>query len=1032
MDYNPQQIEPKWRQYWSENQVNAVSMDTEKPKFYVLDMFPYPSGAGLHVGHPLGYIATDIYARYKKLNGFNVLHPMGYDAFGLPAEQYAIQTGVHPAVSTDKNIAMYRSQLDNLGFNYDWSRAVKTCEPKYYKWTQWIFKLLFEHYYDLAQDKALPIQDLVATFEQSGNAGVTAFTAQEETFTAEAWRAMPRKAQDDVLMNYRLAYRKVGYVNWCEALGTVLANDEVKDGVSERGGHPVTKKAMMQWSLRITAFAERLLKGLDTLDWSDALKAAQRNWIGRSEGAAVFFEVEGADTPIEIFTTRPDTIFGATFMVLAPEHELVAQITTPSQQAEIDQYLEYVQSRSDLERMADTKTVSGAFTGGYAKHPFTGERIPIYIAEYVLKDYGTGAIMAVPSDDERDHRFATHFGLPVVEVVDKSAYPDAGIGDKVGTIINSDFLNGLSVKEAIQAMFQKVEALGIGKKKVNYKLRDANFSRQRYWGEPFPVAYDADGIAVLDEELPVTLPDLDNFEPTASGKSPLSRLTDWVNTPDGLTRETDTMPGYAGSSWYFLRYMDADNDEAFASPQALQYWQSVDLYMGGNEHAVGHLMYSRMWHKFLYDLGYVPTDEPFKKLINQGMIQGRSNFVYRANEAMAETMLRRQLKEYGFDFQAEYPIAGRYVDFAMPQHKLAIEVKSGSDLKRFVEQARPAIEAEGWRLLALPMQDLAKYVNNFDHIIKRINRAIEGDIDYSQLDAEVDRPVFFSLDVVEKYKLDTLVTTLHVDVNIVHNDYLDMDAFTQWRPDYSKAVFVTNEDGKYRCGHAVEKMSKSKYNVVNPDLMVEKYGADCFRMYEMFLGPIEQSKPWDTNGIEGVSKFLRKLWSLFYSLDGWHVTDEAPTKAEYKALHTLIKKLHDDIERFSFNTCISGMMVSVNELKKLNCHKRDILQPLTVLIAPFAPHLADELWHALGNSGSVHTHAAYPAFEEKYMAEDSIEYPVSINGKKRASAEFPADTAREDIEKAVLAMPQVQKWTEGKTINKVIVVPKRMINIVVK
>lgn len=1032
MEYNPQQIEPKWRQYWSENKVNAVATDADKPKFYVLDMFPYPSGAGLHVGHPLGYIATDIIARYKKLNGFNVLHPMGYDAFGLPAEQYAIQTGVHPAVSTDKNINMYRSQLDNLGFNYDWSRSVKTCDPKYYKWTQWIFTLLFKHYYDLTADKALPITDLVATFEREGNAAVNAFTAHEGTFTADEWKAMSRKAQDDILMNYRLAYRKVGFVNWCEALGTVLANDEVKDGVSERGGHPVTKKAMMQWSLRITAYAERLLKGLDALDWSDALKAAQRNWIGRSEGAAVFFEVEGTDTPIEIFTTRPDTIFGATFMVLAPEHDLVSQITTPEQQAEIDQYLEYVQSRSDLERMADTKTVSGAFTGGYAKHPFTGERIPIYIAEYVLKDYGTGAIMAVPSDDERDHRFATHFGLPIVEVVDKSAYPDAGIGDKVGTIVNSDFLNGLSVKEAIQAMFDKIEALSIGQKKINYKLRDANFSRQRYWGEPFPVAYDADDVPVLDESLPVELPGLDNFEPTASGKSPLSRVTEWVNTPDGLLRETDTMPGYAGSSWYFLRYMDANNDHAFASPEALNYWQNVDLYVGGSEHAVGHLMYSRMWQKVLFDLGYVPTDEPFQKVINQGMIQGRSNFVYRANEAMAEVMLRRRLKEYEFDFQTEYPIAGRFVDFAMPQHKLAIEVKSGSDLKRYLEQARPAIEAEGWRILALPMQDLAKYIHNFDHIIKRINKAIEGEIDYDHLDDEHDRPVFFSLDVVEKHNLDAYVTTLHVDVNIVHNDYLDMEAFTQWRSEYANAVFVTNEEGKYRCGHAVEKMSKSKYNVVNPDLMVEKYGADCFRMYEMFLGPIEQSKPWDTNGIEGVSKFLRKLWSLFYSLDGWQVTDEAPTKAEYKALHTLIKKLHDDIERFSFNTCISGMMVSVNELKKLNCHKRAILEPLTVLVAPFAPHLADELWQALGNTGSIHEQGHYPAFEERYMVEDSIEYPVSINGKKRASAEFAADASREEMEKAVLAMPQIQKWIEDKSVQKVIVVPKRMINIVIK
>jgi leucyl-tRNA synthetase len=719
MEYTPRAIEKKWKKYWDEEKVYQVNIDTSKPKYYVLDMFPYPSGAGLHVGHPLGYIASDIYARYKRLNGFNVLHPMGYDAFGLPAEQYAIQTGVHPADSTATNIRRYREQLDNLGFCFDWDREVQTCDPKYYKWTQWIFLQLFEHYYDNVQDAAQPISKLIEIFEKDGNTHVNAANAQDTIFSALEWQQMTPKEQDDVLMNYRLAFRKVGYVNWCEALGTVLANDEVKDGFSERGNHPVEKKELMQWSLRITAYAERLLNSLEDIDWTESLKNQQRNWIGRSEGASMFFDIDGHNGQIEIFTTRPDTIFGATFMVLAPEHDLVAPITTEAQQREIDKYLEYVHSRSERERMAEVKKVTGAFTGAYAINPFNGAKIPIYIAEYVLKDYGTGAIMAVPSDDERDQKFATHFNLDIIDVVDKTDYPGATLSDKIGKIINSDFLNGMEVKDAIQEMFKRVEEMKIGKKVINYKLRDANYSRQRYWGEPFPIQYDKDGVAFADYNLPLTLPDLDNYQPTATGQSPLSRVTEWVTSGDKV-RETDTMPGYAGSSWYFLRYMDATNDEAFVSKEAISYWQDVDLYIGGTEHAVGHLMYSRFWHKFLYDLGQVPTQEPFKKLINQGMIQGRSNFVYRANEAFAEDFFKKELaKNYNMNLHHEYPVAGNYVDFALPEHQLAIEIKSSTDLKRYVEELEPKFAEEGWKLLVISTQEIGKYYNNFDIIVKR-------------------------------------------------------------------------------------------------------------------------------------------------------------------------------------------------------------------------------------------------------------------------------------------------------------------------
>ncbi|MBR9922699.1 MAG: leucine--tRNA ligase [Bacteroidetes bacterium] len=953
MDYRPRDIEKKWRQYWVENDTYKVSNDSDKPKFYVLDMFPYPSGAGLHVGHPLGYIASDIFARYKRLCGYNVLHPMGYDAFGLPAEQYAIQTGVHPAVSTNENIARYREQLDNIGFSFDWSREVKTCDPEYYKWTQWIFLELFEHWYDNAQQKARPIKELVAHLEANGTEGLEAAQSEPISLSAKAWKEMSAKEKDSTLMNYRLAYRKTTFVNWCEELGTVLANDEVKDGVSERGGFPVERKPMLQWSLRITAYAERLLRSLDTLEWSEAMKKMQSNWIGRSEGAQVFFPIQGHNESIEIFTTRPDTIFGATFMVLAPEHDLVDELTTPEQRAEVDKYLEYVKSRSERDRMADVKEATGVFTGAYATNPLTEQLVPIWLGEYVLKDYGTGAIMAVPSDDERDHRFATKFGIEIIDVIDKSDYPDAGREDKVGKMINSGFLNGMEVKDAIEKTLQEVEKRGIGSRQVNYRLRDAIYSRQRYWGEPFPIMYDADGVAHgMDvKDLPLELPDLADFKPASGGKSPLARAEDWVYAVDGYTRETDTMPGFAGSSWYFLRYMDAGNPEAFASREAVNYWQDVDLYVGGTEHAVGHLMYSRFWHKFLFDKGLVPTDEPFRKLINQGMIQG-----------VIESMYMQKEKVNGYN--------------------------------RFV---------------------CAGLVGE------------EPDKDFVKIPVHVD--------FVQDY-----------GSNASHMDTESIKKFMDWRPEFQHAIFECGngiyQDGTFKSKKEVDgshlmtvsevgKMSKRYFNVVNPDDVVERYGADCFRMYEMFLGPVEQAKPWDTKGIDGVSKFLRKFWGLFLDQEGnFHVSDAEATKDEQKILHTCIKKIREDIERFSFNTCVSGFMVATNDLQKARCNKRSILEQLVVLLAPFAPHMTEELWHKLGHEGSVHD-AAFPEFEPKWLIEDSIAYPISINGKKRALAEFPADASKDDLEKAALELEDIQKWIEGKTIRKVIVVPKRMINIVV-
>ncbi|TAK42127.1 MAG: leucine--tRNA ligase [Saprospiraceae bacterium] len=952
MDYNPREIENKWRKWWDDNEVYKVPNESNKPKFYVLDMFPYPSGSGLHVGHPLGYIASDIAARFKRMRGYNVLHPMGYDAFGLPAEQYAIQTGVHPAVSTEQNINRYRAQLDNLGFSFDWSREVRTCDPNYYKWTQWIFLQLFNHYYCKEKKQARPISELTALFEGKGNAEVNAENSQEGTFSAGEWKAMTPKQRDTVLMNYRLAYRKVTYVWWCEELGTVLANDEVKDGFSERGGHPVERKPMLQWSLRITAYAERLLNDLADIDFSDSMTKMQSNWIGRSQGAQIFFDLAGIDGKLEIFTTRPDTIFGATFMVLAPEHALVQRITTVAQRREIEDYLAYVNTRSERDRMAESKEVSGAFTGAFAINPFNGYKIPIWIAEYVLKDYGTGAIMGVPADDERDRRFAEKFNLPIVQVIDKSKYPGATIEDKVGTMINSDFLNGMEVPDAIEAILQKIEERHIGTRRVNYKLRDAIYSRQRYWGEPFPIVYDEDGVAhaLPEKDLPLELPELDDFKPTTGGKAPLARATKWVNLPNGWTRETDTMPGFAGSSWYFLRYMDAHNDKDFASQKALNYWRDVDLYVGGTEHAVGHLMYSRFWHKFLYDKGLVPTKEPYRKLINQGMVQG-----------VIESMFLLKEKVNG---KSKFVCS-----------KLAAKMGITDYVK-------------------IPV--LVNYV-----------------VDYGSPNS------FMSIDSIRQ--------------------------FIDWRPEYKDAIFEC-ANGTYHRGvftpkgeakdsrlhtfSEVGKMSKSKYNVINPDDVVEQYGADCFRMYEMFLGPIEQAKPWDTKGIDGVSKFLRKLWSLFFGNQGqFFVSDVAPDKEELKILHTCLKKVSEDIERFSFNTCVSGFMICVNDLRSRNCNKREILDALVRAVAPFAPHVSEELWHLLGHTSSVCT-ADYPTVEVSHLIEEMVKYPVSINGKKRDLVELPAGVPVKDLEKLALELESVKKWTEGMTIRKVIVVPGRLINVV--
>ena len=954
MDYNFNEVEKKWQEYWRNNNVYKVDIDNSKPKFYILDMFPYPSGAGLHVGHPLGYIASDIYARYKRLKGFNVLHPMGYDAYGLPAEQYAIQTGTHPAITTEKNINRYREQLDKIGFCYDWDREVRTSDPAYYKWTQWTFIQLFNSYYCNQTKKAQPIAELVKRFEAQGTEGLDAACSTPLTFTAEEWKAKSEKEQQEILMNYRLAYLADTMVNWCPELGTVLANDEVADGLSVRGGHPVVRKTMKQWLLRITAYAERLLEGLETIDWSESIKEVQRNWIGKSMGASLLFDIADKDINIEVFTTRADTLFGASFMVLAPEHEIISTIVSDEQRAAVEEYVTWAKNRSERERMAEVKKVSGVFTGAYGINPFTGARIPIWVADYVLMGYGTGAIMAVPAHDSRDFAFARHFNLPITQVVAKPGEEPSDASQwtesfdaKEGVMVNSEFLNGLTVKEAIATMIAKVEEIGIGKGKTNYRLRDAIFSRQRYWGEPFPIYY-KDGMPyALDEsQLPLELPSIDAYKPTETGEPPLARAKNWT-TEEGYRLETNTMPGFAGSSAYYLRYMDPQNNNEFISKEANNYWEQVDLYIGGAEHGTGHLIYSRFWNKFLFDLGVICKDEPFKKMINQGMIQGRTSFVYRVNV--------QKFKEY----------------FTNKEMPFDVETLGTSNLF--------------------------------------VSKNIEGREYYSD--------------------------PIRVDISMVHNDILDTEEFNQWRDDLkdSKFIFEQDKEGNpiYVCGWEVEKMSKSKFNVQNPDDLVAKYGADTLRLYEMFLGPLEQSKPWDTQGIEGVYRFIRKFWRLYTDENNeFCFSDEPATKEELKSLHKLIKKEEDDIERISFNTVVSAFMICVNELTDLKCNKREILEPLAIMVSPYAPHLAEELWHQMGHEDSV-VMQKFPEFVESYVVENNFTYPVSINGKKRFDLELPITLSPAEIEKAAIESPEAVKWIADKSIKKVIVVPKKIINIVV-
>jgi leucyl-tRNA synthetase len=1210
-EYNFRAIEAKWQQFWEENSIYLTKEDTSKPKYYVLDMFPYPSGAGLHVGHPLGYIASDIIARYKRAKGFCVLHPMGFDSFGLPAEQYAIQTGQHPAITTQENIKRYKEQLKNIGFSYDWSREVQTSDPKYYKWTQWIFMRLFEAWYNKTTDKAEHISTLIAEFEKNGNIQVQA-ACNEDTpiFTAEQWKNFSEQEKSTILLKYRLTYLADAYVNWCPALGTVLANDEVKDGVSERGGYPVERKLMRQWMMRITAYAERLLNDLETLDWSESIKDIQRNWIGKSVGAEVTFYLtpnplskgEGAmqkDSPkfhwqttspekwkklkefarnnrknptkaenilwqalrnrklddkfrrqhaiegfivdfvclekklvieidgnvhlnteqkeydeirtaylnylgfteirftndevennleavlhkikellnspllwrgtggevksplsfgegaggevksplsfgeglgvrsITVFTTRIDTIFGVTYLVLAPENELVAQITTPEQKAEVEAYVEKAINRSERERMTDAKSVSGVFTGAYAINPFTNEQIPVWVSEYVLAGYGTGAVMGVPSSDDRDYRFAKFFNLPIIPVIEGTENLENPTEKKYGRMINSGFLNGLDTNEAIEKAIEFAEANGFGKKKVNYKMRDAVFSRQRYWGEPVPV-YFKDGIPYLidEKDLPLELPKIDKYLPTETGEPPLGRAENWKYTPRSFGEgqggevydyELSTMPGWAGSSWYWLRYMDACNDKEFVSKEKEQYWKNVDLYIGGAEHATGHLLYSRFWNKVLYDLGYISSPEPFQKMINQGMIQGRSNFVYKVlyKEAQAHKRIAEYLLPMGFD--ANVLPGDMQLDFIHKEKNIAVEIRFQSIIKENWQSylsKYAEFMPEGCQVLFVSVEEV---FTNVEEAVLRVKKALNNEefLQFPQNDYELPN-LFVSYNLREQYE----TIPLHVDVNLVENDILDIDAFRKWRPDLADAEFIL-EDGKYICGAEVEKMSKSKYNVVNPDSVIERYGADTLRLYEMFLGPLEQFKPWNTNSIEGVHRFLRKLWRLFYNEKGEFVISEAePTPKELKILHTAIKRVTEDIERFSFNTPVSSFMICVNELTDLKCNKRAILEPLLVLLSPYVPHISEELWHLLGHKESINF-ASYPTYEEKYLQEDTFSYPISINGKLRTNIEFALDMPQEDMQKAVLENEIVKKWLDGKPAKKIIIVPKKIVNVVV-
>lgn len=932
MEYNFKEIEKRWHQYWIDKNIYRVTEDKNKPKYYVLDMFPYPSGAGLHVGHPLGYIASDIFSRYKRLNGFNVLHPMGYDAYGLPAEQYAIQTGQHPAITTAQNINRYREQLDKIGFSFDWSREIQTCDPGYYHWTQWAFIQMFNSYYCYDEQQARPISELIEAFEQVGTKGMNIACSEELHFTPEEWKAKSEKEKQEILLNYRIAYRSETTVNWCQELGTVLANDEVIGGLSERGGYPVEQRLMRQWSLRVSAYAQRLLDGLDTIDWSESIKETQRNWIGRSEGAEMKFKVKDSDIDVEIFTTRADTIFGVTFMVLAPESDYVSMVTKPEHQTEVNAYIEATKRRTERDRLIDKK-ITGVFTGSYAINPLNGKEIPIWVSDYVLAGYGTGAIMAVPGHDSRDHAFAKHFNLPIIPLIEGCDVSEESFDAKEGIMMNSGFLDGLQVKDAIEKAREYIKENNLGRIKVNYRLRDAIFSRQRYWGEPFPVYYKDELPYMLPlDKLPLELPEVDKYLPTESGEPPLGRATKWAwDTINEVVVDTDkvdnktifplelnTMPGFAGSSAYYLQYMDPYNKEELVSKEKVEYWRNVDLYIGGTEHATGHLIYSRFWNKFLFDIGVSCEDEPFKKLINQGMIQGRSSLVYRIN---------------------------------------------GTN-------------------------------------------------------------TFVSVNLKDQYE----TTEIHVDVNIVSNDILDIEAFKAWRPEYASAEFIL-EDGKYICGWTIEKMGKRYHNVVNPDDVANKYGADTLRLYEMFLGPLEQSKPWDMNGIDGVNRFLRKMWNLFYKGDTFAVTDDEPTKEELKSLHKLIKKVSGDIDTFSFNTSVAAFMICVNELTAAKCSKRSILQDFLVTLSPFAPFVTEELWHALGNETSI-VLAQWPTYNEEYLVEDVVNYTISFNGKARFTIEFAADATNEEIENTVMAHQNSAKWLEGKTPKKVIIVPKKIVNIV--
>ena len=1043
MDYNFREIEKRWQEYWRDNKTYHVEIDHDKPKFYVLDMFPYPSGAGLHVGHPLGYIASDIYARYKRLKGFNVLHPMGYDAYGLPAEQYAIQTGTHPAVTTEKNINRYREQMDKIGFCFDWDREVRTSDPDYYKWTQWTFIQLFNSYYCNQARQARPISELVELFARQGTAGLDLACTKPLEFTAEQWNAMSEKEQQEVLMNYRLAYLADTMVNWCPELGTVLANDEVQDGLSVRGGFPVVRKSMKQWLLRITAYAERLLTGLDTIDWNESIKDVQRNWIGKSMGASVLFDIADKDIKLEVFTTRADTLFGVTFMVLAPEHPMIAELTSDEQRESVEEYVAWAKNRSERERMSEVKKVSGVFSGSYAVNPFNGTKIPIWISDYVLMGYGTGAIMAVPAHDSRDFAFARHFQLPIIQVVTKPGeeMPDVSewaesFDAKDGVLVNSEFLDGLTVKDAILRMIQELERLGIGKGKTNYRLRDAIFSRQRYWGEPFPIYYKNGMPYAMDvDKLPLQLPSIDAYKPTENGEPPLARAKNWV-TDDGCPIETNTMPGFAGSSGYYLRYMDPHNNDEYFSKEANNYWQQVDLYIGGAEHATGHLIYSRFWNKFLFDIGIACKDEPFKKMVNQGMIQGRTSFVYRVNyEKMAEWRMWQLLKDnkLGVEFMRDYKMGRRRFDFYCPSKNIIIEIKKMTDLEKVAEPYESIAKQLGCKILLTPIRSVLNDDEYLD-VENKIKEMIAGrDIpEFESGEQVLFPPLFVSKNVAGR---EFYSDPIRVDINMVHNDILDMDEFKVWRDDLKGAEFICekDKDGKdiYVCGWEIEKMSKSKYNVQNPDDLVARYGADTLRLYEMFLGPLEQSKPWDTQGIEGVHRFLRKFWKLFVNEKGeLQVSDNQATKEELKSLHKLIKKEEEDIERISFNTVVSAFMICVNELSDMRCDKREILEPLTIMISPYAPHIAEELWHLLGHSDSV-VNQTFPEFNKDLIVENSFLYPVSFNGKKRFDINLSLDMSDEEMRDVVLAAPESKKWTEGLVVRKVIIIRNKIINIVV-